>query len=57
MDQTLKDLMLLSSLMACVHVYDSARENSSMIGREALLSPSASPWSKLYKVLRLFIDM
>ena len=51
MDQTTKDLVLLGSLIACVHVYESAREEFSM------MPPHASYLSKLYEVLRLIIDI
>ena len=52
MNQTTRDLVYLSAIIASAHVYNSCRENSSLIGREALLPAHASPWSKLYEVLR-----
>ncbi len=51
MDETTKNIVYLSSVVAAAQIYNSIRTPSSIIGREALVPPDASPWSRLYEVL------
>ncbi len=51
MDETTKNIVYLSSLVAAAEIYNSIRSQSSIIGREALVAPDASPWSRLYEVI------
>ena len=50
MNQMTSNLINLSALIASAHLYNSSRDNSSLINRYALLDPDKSPWNKLMTV-------
>ncbi len=54
MDDRTKSIVYLSSVVAAAQIYNSIRAQSSIIGREALVAPDASSWSRLYEVILFF---